>query len=117
MGAFETVSQFGRMLANLDAWLKAGATYSVCRDGEPPRVSKITQLFVWRGLKRAEVAEAHAARLPASVRTSGADRCKSVSPAAASCAAANGPSWPPPAAMASGNRASGSDMSVETSAL
>jgi hypothetical protein len=28
MGAFETVSQFGRMLENLDAWLKAAAAYA-----------------------------------------------------------------------------------------
>jgi hypothetical protein len=28
MGAFETVSQFGKMLENLDAWLQAGTTYA-----------------------------------------------------------------------------------------
>jgi hypothetical protein len=28
MGAFETVTQFGRMLANLDAWLTASASYA-----------------------------------------------------------------------------------------
>ena len=56
-------------------------------------------------------------RLPASARTKGADRCRSVTPAAASCEASKGPSRPPPAAMARGSSASGSDILEETSAL
>ncbi len=40
--------------------LESAGTYSICRDGEEPRVEKISQLFVWRGLQRTEVSEAFA---------------------------------------------------------
>jgi GTP-binding protein len=35
--------------------LESSAAYSLCRPGEEPRLVKITQLYVWRGLQRIEV--------------------------------------------------------------
>ena len=35
MGAFEIVTQFGRMLENLDAWLQSGTVYAQEKDSIP----------------------------------------------------------------------------------
>ncbi len=40
--------------------LEAGATYALCRPGQDPRPVKITQLCIWRGLQRVEVASSSA---------------------------------------------------------
>ena len=40
MGAFETVSQFGRMLENLDAWLQAGTAYAQQKNFDPEILTK-----------------------------------------------------------------------------
>ncbi|HET9063923.1 MAG TPA: EF-Tu/IF-2/RF-3 family GTPase, partial [Candidatus Binatia bacterium] len=40
--------------------LEKNGVYSLCRPGEPNRQMKITQVFVWRGLQRAEIPVASA---------------------------------------------------------
>jgi hypothetical protein len=35
MGAFEIITQYGRMLENLDAWLQAGSTYAEAKGFNP----------------------------------------------------------------------------------
>jgi GTP-binding protein len=40
--------------------LRTGGIYALCRDGEPNRSVKVTQIYTWRGLKRVEVEEATA---------------------------------------------------------
>ncbi len=45
--------------------LNKGGTYSLCRDGQPPRVVKITQLYSWKGLQRSETDEVSAGDIAA----------------------------------------------------
>ena len=45
--------------------LNKGGTYSLCRDGQPPRVVKITQLYSWKGLMRSETDEVSAGDIAA----------------------------------------------------